>query len=96
MGSIFQGGTWKVGRDALCWAVAPETDSQAALLGSVHRPPAPLAALLTLGTSQGRKRSVLQPRGLAEDWRPPDAGSGHLLLIGGYVLQARVVVTYRV
>ncbi|KAI4577692.1 hypothetical protein MJT46_003527 [Ovis ammon polii x Ovis aries] len=60
------------------------------------RPPAPLAALLTLGTSQGRKRSVLQPRGLAEDWRPPDAGSGHLLLIGGYVLQARVVVTYRV
>ena len=85
VGSIFLGGSWKVGRDALCWAVAPETDSQASLPGSAHRPPASLAALLTLGTSQGRKRSVLEPRGLAEDWRPADAGSGHLLLIGGYM-----------
>lgn len=84
-----------MGRDALCWAVAPETDSQAALPGSAHRPPASLAALLTLGTSQGRNHSVLKPRGLAEDWRPADAGSGHLLLIRGCVLQAHGVVTYQ-
>ena len=52
-----------MGRDALCWAVAPETDSQAALPGSAHRPPAPPAALRTLGRSQGQKRSELEPRG---------------------------------
>lgn len=50
---------------------------------SCPRPPAPLTALLVLGTSQGRMRSVAEPRSLPEGWRPPDAGCGHLLLIGG-------------
>lgn len=90
VGSIFPGGAWTMGREALCWGV-PETSPRASLSGSAHRPPVPLAALLIWGTSQGRKRHVAKPRRLAEGWRPPDAGCGHLLLIKG----AHVVVTYQ-
>lgn len=84
-GSIFPGGAGRKGREALCWGVSPETDSdsEAGLLAAAPRPPAPLTALLVLGTSQGRMRSVAEPRSLPEGWRPPDAGCGHLLLIGG-------------
>ena len=73
-----------MGREALCWGVSAETNPRASLPGSAHGPPVPLAALLILGTSQGRKRHVAEPRRLAEGWRPPDAGYGHLLLIKGW------------